>query len=86
MSELLTIKKAPGKSPHLSSEALAGLQERLEKGPGFKSYGAIVEWLNITYQLQLRYATVYHWVHYRLKAKLKVPRPQRERFGQSQCP
>ncbi|NES69764.1 MAG: helix-turn-helix domain-containing protein [Okeania sp. SIO2D1] len=76
LSELLAVKKAPGKSPHLNSEALVGLQERLEKEPGFKSYGEIVEWLNITYQLQLRYATVYHWVHYRLKAKLKVPRPQ----------
>lgn len=29
-----------------------------------------------TYQLNLTYPTVYHWVHYRLKAKLKVPRPK----------
>ncbi len=28
------------------------------------------------YNLELSYATVYHWVHYRLKAKLKVPRPR----------
>ena len=76
LSELLAVKKAPGKSRHLTSEALAGLQERLEKGPGFNSYGEIVEWLKVNYQLHLRYATVYHWVHYRLKAKLKVSRPQ----------
>ena len=75
LSELLAVKKAPGKSRHLTSEALAGLQERLEKGPDFNSYGEIVEWLKVNYQLHLRYATVYHWVHYRLKAKLKVSRP-----------
>ena len=76
LSELLVVKSAPGKSPHLSPEALAGLQERLEQPPGFKSYGEIVEWLNQTYQLNLTYPTVYNWVHYRLKAKLKVARPQ----------
>ena len=88
LSELLTLKSAPGKSPHLSADALAGLQERLQQGSGFKSYGEIVEWLHQTYQLKLTYSTVYNWVHYRLKAKLKVPRPQsakqdasaRERF------
>jgi transposase len=76
LSELLALKSAPGKSPHLSSEALARLQERLRQPPGFKSYGEIVEWLNQTYQLNLTYPTVYNWVRYRLKAKLKVPRPQ----------
>jgi len=73
---LLALKSAPGKSPHLSLEVIAGLQQRLEQPPGFKSYGEIVEWLNETYQLNLTYPTVYHWVHYRLKAKLKVPRPK----------
>jgi transposase len=76
LPQLLAIKSAPGKAPHLSPEALARLQERLEQPPGFKSYGEIVEWLNQTYQLNLTYPTVYNWVRYRLKAKLKVPRPQ----------
>lgn len=76
LSELLVVKSAPGKLPHLSPEAIAGLQERLEQAPGFKSYGEIVGWLNQTYQLNLTYPTVYYWVHYRLKAKLKVPRPK----------
>jgi len=35
-----------------------------------------VEWLKKEYSLELTYATVYAWVHYRLQAKLKVPRPQ----------
>lgn len=53
----------------------SGLKERLEQGAAFKSYGEIVEWLKAEYNLELTYATVYDWVHYRLKAKLKVPRP-----------
>ncbi|MEH1890392.1 MAG: helix-turn-helix domain-containing protein [Nostoc sp.] len=75
LSELLEVKTAPGQTPHLTSEALTGLKERLKLGVGFKSYGEIVEWLKTEYGLELTYATVYSWVHYRLKAKLKVPRP-----------
>ncbi len=74
--ELLEVKTAPGQVPHLTPLALAGIKERLEKGTAFKSYGEIVEWLKAEYNLDLTYATVYSWVHYRLKAKLKVPRPQ----------
>ena len=36
----------------------------------------IVEWLKKEYNLEVTYATVYARVHYRLQAKLKVPRPQ----------
>ena len=73
--QLLEVKKAPGQAPQLTASALAGLKQRLETGAGFKSYGEIVEWLKAEYSLELTYATVYSWVHYRLKAKLKVPRP-----------
>ena len=76
LSALLEVKTAPGQAPHLKPEALSGLKERLEQGAGFKSYGEIVQWLKTEYGLELTYATVYSWVHYRLKAKLKVPRPQ----------
>lgn len=75
ISELLEVKTAPGKTPQISPEALAGLQQRLS-ATGFTSYGEIVNWLKREYGLELSYAVVYDWVHYRLKAKLKVPRPQ----------
>jgi transposase len=75
LSQLLEVKTAPGQVPHLPPSALAGLKEHLEQKEGFKSYGQIVEWLKAKYNLELTYATVYSWVHYRLKAKLKVPRP-----------
>jgi len=76
LSELLEVKTAPGQVPQITSEALAGLQQRLTSGTGFSSYGEIVSWLKTEYGLEMHYATVYYWVHYRLKAKLKVPRPQ----------
>jgi len=60
----------------LTGDVLEGLKERLATGVPFKSYGEIVEWLKSEYNLFLTYATVYAWVHYRLQAKLKVPRPQ----------
>ena len=43
---------------------------------GFNSYGEIKLWFKIFWELDLSYWTVYEWVHYRLKAKLKTPRPR----------
>jgi transposase len=76
LSGLLEIKKAPGANRKINSEALAALKKELETGQGFESYGEIVEWLKRQHGLDIEYATVYAWVRYRLKAKLKVPRPQ----------
>lgn len=76
IGELLEVKTAPGQVPQITSEALIGLQQRLTSETGFSSYGEIVSWLKTEYGLEMHYATVYYWVHYRLKAKLKVPRPQ----------
>ena len=76
LSGLLEIKKAPGAKRKINFEALAALKQELETGKGFESYGEIVEWLKRQYGLDIEYATVYAWVRYRFKAKLKVPRPQ----------
>jgi transposase len=73
---LLAVHKAPGAQRKLSAEVLAALQKELETGPGFSSYGAIVQWLEREQGQRIEYGTVYHWVRYRLGAKLKVPRPQ----------
>jgi len=74
LSGLLEIKKAPGANRKINDEVLAALKQELETGIGFNSYGAIVEWLKQEHGLDIEYATVYAWVRYRLKAKLKVPR------------
>lgn len=76
LSGLLEMKKAPGAKRKINSEALAALKQEVEIGKGFESYGEIVEWLKRQHGLDIEYATVYAWVRYRFKAKLKVPRPQ----------
>lgn len=76
LSQLLEVKTAPGQTPQITPAALAGLQQRLNSESGFSSYDEIRQWLKTEYGLEMKYATVYYWVHYRLKAKLKVPRPQ----------
>ena len=75
LADLLEVKVVPSQPPQITTEVLAGLQARLKTPEGFGSYGEIIEWLKANYNLALTYATVYYWVHYRLKAKLKVPRP-----------
>lgn len=76
LAALLQVNKAPGATRKLSDAVLIALQQRLASGEGFSSYKAIVEWLQQEYGQTVEYGTVYQWVHYRLGAKLKVPRPK----------
>ena len=69
-------EKSPWTSTPLDSGGISRTQRTFRKRRAFKSYGEIVEWRKKEYSLELTYATVYAWVHYRLQAKLKVPRPQ----------
>lgn len=73
---LLEVKQAPGKTPLVRGANLDRLKQRLEEPIGFHSYGEIQGWLFQELGLNLAYKTVYQLVHYQLKAKLKVPRPQ----------
>jgi len=72
---LLLVKTAPGAPAKIQGEALEKLQQRLNSPEGFRSYGAIVEWLDQECGLKLKYDTVNRFVRQKLKAKLKVPRP-----------
>lgn len=76
LSALLAQKKAPGASPKIQGETLEKLKQQLASEEGFSSYGAIVEWLKHECGLDLKYDTVNRFVREKLKAKLKVPRPQ----------
>lgn len=76
LQQLLSVGKAPGASPKLHGEVLEKLKARLAQPEGFGSYGEIQQWLKETCNVEIRYGTVYQWVRYRLKAKLKVPRPR----------
>lgn len=73
---LLEVKRAPGKTPSLSSSDLEHLKKRLQEPSGFQSYGQIQEWIKKELGLGVAYKTVYEIVRNRLGAKLKVPRPQ----------
>jgi transposase len=72
--QLLTIAKAPGKSPLLSEAAQQALRERLAQPQGFASYKAIWQGLRQEYHVPIAYKTVHKLVRYRLHAKLKGPR------------
>jgi transposase len=76
LRSLLEEKSAPGKSPEIEGEVLLRLQQRLQQPEGFKSYGQIQQWLEHECGQVVKYKTVYKTVRYRLKAKLKVPRPR----------
>jgi transposase len=66
-----------GRPPALPASVQEALKRRLQEPPGFKSYGAIQEWLYQEYGLETNYKTVHQTVRYKLRAKLKVARPRR---------
>ena len=75
LTNLLSIKPRSGRPKKLDEGAIAALQKRLQdQNRGFNSYGEIQRWLENNHQIQVNYHTLYHWVRYQLKAKLKVPR------------
>lgn len=73
---LLEEKVFAGKAWEIDGEMLVQLKARLEQPEGFNSYGEIQQWLAQQFGKIVNYKTVYKTVRYRLKAKLKVPRPQ----------
>lgn len=72
---LLTVKTSPGRPKKIQGQAMRELQQQLNTRSGFSSYGEIQSWLAKKHQLQIAYSTVHGTVRYRLKAKLKSPRP-----------
>jgi transposase len=76
IAELLRAKKSSGRPRALDDEMLRKLQARLAQPEGFKSYHEIEQWVRSELGQAVKYKTVHKIVRYRLKAKLKVPRPQ----------
>ena len=74
---MLFVKKSPGGVRVIPPWAEAALAKRLQDpNHGFQSYGAVQQWLAETLGIEAEYHAVYQMTHYRLKAKLKVARPQ----------
>lgn len=73
---MLESKKSPGRVRVIPRWAETALAKRLqEPNHGFSSYG-MQQWLAETLGVEAEYHAVYQMARYRLKAKLKVARPQ----------
>ena len=59
----------------LSPQVLERLAERLDDEQGLSGYQEVQQWLEAEYGQTIPYSTVHEWVRYRLRAKLKRPRP-----------
>ena len=75
LGEYLTIHTHSNNLPIITGEILESLKSQLSTSEGFKGYKDIQKWLKDEFDLDVPYSTVYATVRYRLKAKLKVPRP-----------
>ena len=75
LKALLTIESSPGRSAIIPPLAIALLKQELADPEGFSSYGEIQTWLETVCEVKASYKVVHDTVRYRLKAKLKVPRP-----------
>ncbi|MDJ0535982.1 MAG: helix-turn-helix domain-containing protein [Xenococcaceae cyanobacterium MO_207.B15] len=72
---LLAKGKSTGRNRKLNSEIERSLQQELRDEEGFSSYKEIQIWLRVVQDVEMSYTGVHQLVRYRLKAKLKVPRP-----------
>lgn len=72
---ILNRKKSPGRPRAVPPEIVNQLTKELASPEGFFSYGEVQKWLEVFYDLKVKYRTVHELVRYRLKSKLKVPRP-----------
>lgn len=73
---MLVIKISPGRVRVIPQWAEDTLAKRLQENHGFQSYGEVQQWLAETLGIEAEYHAVYQMTRYRLKAKLKVARPQ----------
>ena len=74
---MLKFKKSPGGVRVIPQWAEDALAKRLqEPNHGFSSYGKVQQWLAEKLGIEAEYHAVYQMTRYRLKAKLKVARPQ----------
>ncbi len=60
----------------IPAPVLDELKTRLRDPAGFAGYHKVQFWLHDEFGLDVPYKSVYTLVRYRLKAKLKVPRPE----------
>jgi putative transposase len=79
IEELLCQKPRPGRPRIMTPEIVEKLSEELNQVEGFSSYKEVHQWLTSCCDITVAYRTVHQWARYRLKGKLKVPRPVSEK-------
>ena len=79
ITELLSRKKAPGKTPHIPPSVREQLIKKQPEPQGETSYGKLQLWLEKECGIKVSYKVVHDLVHYKLKAHLKAPRPQSDK-------
>jgi transposase len=86
LEALRVVKPTPGGGNRvIPLWAETALAKRLqEPSNGFDSYGKVQQWLLETVGVDAQYHAVYQMTRYRLKAKLKVARPQHSKQNQAQ--
>lgn len=75
INALLNTGKSSGRKKKLSPSVEASLRQELIDEQGFSSYKEIQTWLQVVHDVEMSYTGVHQLVRYKLKAKLKVPRP-----------
>jgi len=63
----------------MNPETVEKLSQELPQPEGFSSYKEVHQWLTTCCEVKVAYQTVHQWARYRLKSKLKVPRPVSEK-------
>ncbi|NQE37857.1 helix-turn-helix domain-containing protein [Microcoleus asticus] len=79
IEELLLQKPRSGRPRIMNPETVERLSKELQEPEGFSSYKEVHQWLTSCCEVKAAYRTVHQWARYRLKGKLKVPRPVSEK-------
>lgn len=73
---LLAVDKSKGRPMSIPEWAIAALKLELLDPEGFATYGEIQIWFKAVLGIEANYHVIHKLVRYKLKAKLKVPRPR----------
>lgn len=77
---MVEFRTSSGRTRTIPDWAVSSLKKQLEEPEGgFQRYTQIQHWLDSVLGVQAEYATVHHLTRYKLKAKLKVPRPRNKK-------
>ena len=79
IEKLLFQRPRSGRPRIMNPETVEKLSKELQEPEGFNSYKEVHQWLTSCCEVKVAYPTVHQWAKYRLKGKLKVPRPVSEK-------